>query len=67
MFGSSGSSSPPPPIAPEAPTPPPVFGQAPSTNPSGGKPARKSMNPTFLGAADTASAGQLGNKTLMGQ
>lgn len=67
MFGSSSSSSPPPPVAPTAPEAPPVFGQSTSTNPSGGKPNRKSMNPTFLGAADTASGAQLGQKTLMGQ
>lgn len=66
MFGSS-SSSPPPPMAPIAPQAPPVFGQSTESSPIGSKPKRASMNPTFLGAADSAAASQLGQKTLMGQ
>lgn len=51
------------PAPPNAPAPPPIFGQ----NPTGSKPGKKSQNPTFLGAGDTPTAGQLGSKTLLGQ
>lgn len=62
---SFGTPAPPPMIvAPQAPAAPPLFGsQQPKKNPSQGR----SMNQTFLGTAAAPQAGQLGQKTLLGQ
>ncbi len=51
------------PVLPAAPAPPPMFGSP----TQGQKPQRKAMQPTFLGAQDTASPSQAGQKTLLGQ
>lgn len=56
--------SPPPPVAPQAPTPPPMFG-AQST--PGQKPQPKSSQPTFLGSGLFANPSNTGQKSLIGQ
>lgn len=55
--------------APQAPAalPPVAQAESTSTNPTGGKPKRKSAQPTFLGADASPDATQVGQKTLIGQ
>ncbi len=54
--------TPAPVVLPAAPAQPPMFGSP----TQGQKPQRKASQPTFLGAQDTAGAGQTGQKTLLG-
>lgn len=61
------SVNPPTAALPNMPTPsspPPLFGA--SQQSPGQKPRRASFFPTFLGSGDVPSAGQLGQKTLLG-
>lgn len=51
------------PSVPAAPPPPPMFGQA----PQGGKPAKRSAQPSFMGTGAAPQPGQTGMKTLLGQ